>query len=212
MPDKGAKRPGRAQIRGWPAKCTCPRRGPDPCHPDRMHHLRPSHVVQRREARIGDERSLCQDWQWKKELGANSDCLLRRLLRSPPRLSQVHFPVMRCHEHAGYTRMILDDRRSATVKSAGHSGSGRRATYLREIVGSSWLRARYGHPVRGGSRGEFRAPGRRGGGCLPSGICAGAAARYSPPGRAGACWFGLGRRAPMPSDRGCRRWRPGRRR
>jgi hypothetical protein len=48
-------------------------------------------------------------------------------------------------------------------------------------------------------------------GC-PSGICAGAAARYSPPGRAGACWLGLGRRAPMPSDRGCRRWRPGRRR
>ena len=45
--------------------------------------------------------------------------------------------------------MILDDRRSVTVKSAGHSGSGRRATYLREIVGSSWLRARYGHPVPG---------------------------------------------------------------
>jgi hypothetical protein len=54
--------------------------------------------------RTGDERSLCQGRQWKKELGANSDCLWRRLLRSPPRLSQVHFPVMRCHEHAGYTR------------------------------------------------------------------------------------------------------------
>ena len=43
--------------------------------------------------------------------------------------------------------MILDDRRSATVKSAGHSGNGRGAAYLREIVGSSWPRARSGHPV-----------------------------------------------------------------
>jgi hypothetical protein len=45
--------------------------------------------------------------------------------------------------------MILDDRRSATVKSAGHSGNGRGATYPLKTVGSSWPRARYGHPVPG---------------------------------------------------------------
>src|SRR5205823_4789993 len=45
--------------------------------------------------------------------------------------------------------MILDDRRSATVKSAGHSGNGRGATHPLKTVGSSWPRARYGHPVPG---------------------------------------------------------------
>jgi hypothetical protein len=99
--------------------------------------------------------------------------------------------------------MILDDRRSATVKSTRHSGSGRRATYSLEKPSAH---PGYEHATvtryPGGSWGEFRAPGRRGGGWLPSGICAGVVARYSPEGcpSAGSDWaesaYAIGSRVP----------------
>jgi hypothetical protein len=54
--------------------------------------------------RTGDEKIIVPGLTMQEGRHANSDCLLRRPLRSPPRLSQVHFPVMRCHEHTGYTR------------------------------------------------------------------------------------------------------------